>query len=546
MKQLLSETGAGGESVDRPNILWIGFDQIRADTLARGITTSGGAGKSGTGKASTTDQARGGKNVCRTPHIDRLTDDAVEFSRAYTPCSLCSPARASMFTGRYAFNHGMGTNCDMYHSLSVELQHPEMLLHTRMQEAGYRCGFAGKWHVGTEKGPGDYGFEGMNLPGYGRILEDPGFNTYLKKHNLSFTPEPQYYLNPDRQTLIGGKWGGPVESTPAHYLSDYTMNMMDAYADADDPFCITCQFWGPHGPHMPSDEFYGLHDRTTLQPWESLHEDMRWKPRRIARELASFYRNHPRDWTAAREIVGLYYDTVAMLDYEVGRLLTFLEERGLAENTIVVFSTDHGDMTGAHGGMMDKGLLYEEAHHIPLLISWKGTLTPHTCHDLVMNMDIMPTLMDLAGIPVPADLDALSLKDSLLQKPDRPTRSEVYLEYHGLRFLYSQRALVTDDNWKYIFTPGDFDEVYDLNTDPAELHNLLAAPEFDIPGAGATDVDDSRVQAKIQELQDRMRAVSAEFGDPLKDCISKFFGVWYTGSRQVDASKFYDAGSRNG
>jgi len=491
-----------GVVMNRPNILWIGLDQIRADTLQQGP-----------------------QRACRTPNIERLSNAGVTFSRAYTPCSLCSPARASMFTGLYAFAHGMGTNCDMYHSLSSELQNPELLLHPNFEEAGYRCGYAGKWHVGTEKGPGDYGFEGMNLPGYGNILKDPGYREYLETNNLSYAPEPMYYLNPDRQTLIGGRWGGPVESTPGHYLADYTMKMMEEFSHNDEPFFVTCQFWGPHGPHMPSDEFYQLHDRSRLEPWESLHEDMSRKPRRIERELKSFFRNHPKDWDAAREIVGLYYDTTAMLDFEIGRLLDYLEEHNLADNTIVVLSADHGDMTGTHGGMMDKGLLYEEAHHIPLIFSWQGCLDPHGCSDLAMNMDIMPTLMDLAGVPVPEGLHGISLGDALIQKPGRAARKEVYLEYHGLRFLYSQRALVTDDGWKYIFTPGDFDEVYDLNRDPHEMHNLL---------------DDPAAQMKVEQLQKRIRESSAFYQDPLRDCVSKFFGIWQTGSHQVDASKFYD------
>ncbi len=489
--------------MNKRNILWIGLDQIRADTL-----------QLGSGK------------MCITPNIDRLSNNGVVFSRAYTTCSLCSPARASMFTGLYAFTHGMGTNCDMYHSLSAELREPEQLLHHRFEAAGYRCGYAGKWHVGTDKGPGDYGFEGMNLPGYGNILKDPGFREYLKTNNLAFNPEPMYYLNPDKQTLIGGRWGGPVESTPDHYLANYTMDLIDKFTKEENPFFITCQFWGPHGPHMPSDEFYRLHDRSVLEPWESLHEDMSRKPRRIERELQSFFRNHPKNWEEAKEIVGLYYDTTAMIDFEIGRLLDYLEAQGLMEDTIVVLSADHGDMTGTHGGMMDKGLLYEEAHHIPLIVAWQGNLSPHICPDLALNMDIMPTLMDLAGIDVPEGLHGRSLKDALVKQIGRESRSEVYLEYHGLRFLYSQRAMVTDDGWKYIFTPGDFDEVYNLNNDPNEMHNLL---------------DDSASQGKVLDLQRRLREISAFYTDPLRDCVSKFFGIWRTESKQVDASKFYDA-----
>ena len=118
---------------DQPNILWIGVDQMRADALLNPFV--------------------------QTPNLDRLRARSVLFHHAYSPSSLCTPSRGSMFTGRFAFNHGMGTNCDMYHALARELPQPQQLLHTGLQGLGYRTGFTGKWHVGTDLGPADYGFE---------------------------------------------------------------------------------------------------------------------------------------------------------------------------------------------------------------------------------------------------------------------------------------------------------------------------------------------------------------------------------------------------
>ena len=484
-----------------PNVLWIGLDQLRFDTLGFN-----------------------GNRYCRTPNMDSLAENGVSFSSAYTSCSLCSPARASMLTGLYAFKHGMGTNCDMYHALAPELRNTEDLLHRYFAEYGYRCGYAGKWHVGAEKGPADYGFEGMNLPGYGNIQKDRGFIEYLEKNNLSYDPVPEIFLNPGSQTLIGGRWGGPQESAPAHYLADFTMEMVESFGRCERPFFITCQFWGPHGPHMPSEEFYGMHERETLPVWPNFADNLDNKPVRIKRERDSFYRDYPGDWKKAREILGLYYDCTAMIDREIGRLVDFVYKGGSGDNTVIVLSADHGDMTASHGGLMDKGLLYEEAHHIPLVFSWKGKLAAGVRDDLSLNMDIMPTLMDLCGLEVPAGLDGISLAPALRDIPEREKRESVLFEFHGLRFLYSQRAIVTDDKWKYIFTPGDYDEVYNLNDDPAELRNLI---------------DDPAHLEKVSSLKDRIRKVMIGAGDPLRDCVSKFFGFWNTGSGQVDATEFY-------
>jgi arylsulfatase A-like enzyme len=490
----------------KPNILWIGLDQIRFDTIGFN-----------------------GNRYCRTPNIDRLAENGVSFSSAYTPCSLCTPARASMLTGLYAFKHGMGTNCDMYHVLAPELKDPAELLHRHFAESGYRCGYAGKWHIGAEKGPGEYGFEGMNLPGYGNIQQDGGFKAYLEKNNLSYDPVPEIFLNPDNQTLIGGRWGGPRESTPAHYLSDFTMRMIESFGRDDSPFFVTCQFWGPHGPHMPSHEYYGLHKRESLPVWPNFGDNLDGKPVRVKRERDNFYHDYPGEWEKAREILGLYYDCTAMIDYEIGRLVDFIQTSGVDDNTIIVLSADHGDMTASHGGLMDKGLLYEEAHHIPLIFYWNGRWTGGVRDDLSMNMDIMPTLMDLCGIEIPVDLDGITLAPAIRDVPERGKRESVLFEFHGLRFLYSQRAIVTDDRWKYIFTPGDNDEVYNLNDDPAELHNLI---------------DDPAHSEKINSLKDRIRESMIAAGDPLRDCISKFFGYWDTGSGQIDATKFYNKKGR--
>lgn len=487
---------------ERPNVLWIGVDQIRFDTL--GIN---------------------GNSCCKTPSLDKLAGDGVNFSRAYTSCTLCSPARASMFTGLYAFKHGMGTNCDMYHSLSAELTDPSLLLHPRFQKAGYRCAYAGKWHVGTNKGPGDFGFEGMNLPGYGNVRQSEDFKNYLRDRGVSYDPVPEIYLNDNEQTLAAGRWGGPQESTPAHYLADYTMDLMDNYTSGDQPFFVTCQFWGPHGPHMPSDEFYGMHNPEDLPEWENFRDDLSEKPNRIKRERDDFYQQHPKQWEEARKIAALYYDCTAMMDHEIGRILDWMEEHDLLENTIVVFSTDHGDMTASHGGLMDKGLLYQEAQHIPLIFYWKGHFSAAAPEDLSMNMDIMPTLLDFCGLELPANMDGISLKPAILGQENRRVRDAVLMEFHGLRFLYSQRAIVDKDNWKYIFTPGDYDEVYNLNDDPWEMHNLA---------------ETSAASAKIEELRRTLRILTAEYEDPLRDCVSKFFGIWHTGSGQLDATKFFD------
>jgi len=482
-----------------PNILWIGLDQIRADT-----------------------PGCYGNPVCRTPNIDRLAAGGVLFERAYTPCSLCTPARASMLTGRFAFGHRMLTNCDLYHSPAAELPDPEMLLHPRLQQLGYRCGFVGKWHVGTEMGPVDYGFEGMNVPGYGNLRREPEFHGYLERRGLSYSIRPGISANPDEKTLLTGLWDGPVESTPPYYLAGRTIGLMEQYAAAGAPFLLTCQFWGPHEPHFPCTGFAGLHDREAIEPWINFEDSWDGKPEMIRRTHTDFYRSLPPTWREWREVVGSYYDQTAMIDAQIGRILDRLDELGLRESTVIILTSDHGDMTGSHGGMNDKGYLYEEAHRIPLIVSWPDYAdTGARRGELVYNMDIFPTILDTLGLAGDA-LDGRSFLPLLRSRAGQDNgagsragepRPELLLEFHGIRFLYSQRAVVTDDGWKYIFTPGDRDEMYDLNTDPGELRNLL--------------VDGGKDRA--EDLRERMMRAAAGHRDPLQVAIAKFFGHWDRG-----------------
>ncbi|MHA1549164.1 MAG: sulfatase-like hydrolase/transferase, partial [Alphaproteobacteria bacterium] len=194
------------------NILLVGVDQMRSDVIGPNKVVPSS-----------------------TPHLDDLVLSGASFNRAYTACPLCTPSRASMLTGDYAFTHGMGTNCDMYHALATELPDPDRLLHRQLLASGYRCGLVGKWHVGKELGPADYGFEGENLSGYGNVAKSEGFRRYLDESGLAYQVEPTLYFNPDQQTMAGGRWKGPVESTPAHYLTNQTIGMLDEFASRGSP-----------------------------------------------------------------------------------------------------------------------------------------------------------------------------------------------------------------------------------------------------------------------------------------------------------------------
>ena len=456
-----------------------------------------------------------------TPNIDALIAGGVSFDRAYSSCPLCTPARASMFTGDYAFRHGMGTNCDMYHALGTELAEPDRMLHCDLLRAGFRCGFVGKWHVGVAKTPADYGFEGNAAAGYGNLTRTDAFQCHLAENGLSYTVEPTLFFNPNDQTMAAGRWRGPVQSTPCYFQTDQAIAMLDRFAAQDRPFYLSLQYWDPHGPHLIPDAFWQRTDRNTLQPWANFGDDLSDKPTRVKRERDDFYRCHPRTQAEVVEYIGLYCDHVALLDAQIARLIDHLSASGLINDTLIVFTSDHGDMTGAHGGLIDKGLPYEESMRVPMVFS-HPSLRPSRRQNLALTMDILPTALGLMGVDfAPRQARDLSAE---IRDAEANRRDFLLAEYHGLRFLYSQRILVSDDNWKYVFSPGDQDELYDLDADPAELCNLA-----NDPGA----------QARLADMRVAMMQETARYDDPLRDCVTKFNGQWRTGSGQFDATSAY-------
>ncbi len=476
------------------NFLFIGVDQLRFDTL--GVN---------------------GNDICKTPHLDKLAREGINYNRAYTTAPLCTPARASMFTGLYAFTHGMGTNCDMYHALSKELNNPEQLLHYKFLESGYKCGYVGKWHVGTDKGPCDFGFEGQNVPGYGNCRFEEEFKTYLIENDLEYSIESPIYHNPNEKTLTAGIWNGTEASTTDYYLASRTMDMMKAYTDSEEAFLLTCQFWGPHGPHFPPTSYQGITDRSKIEPWINFEDDLEGKPGFVKRHLRDFYRKPPKNWDEWKELIGLYYDYTTFIDAQIGRIIDYLDELGIRDNTTIIFTTDHGDMKGVHGGLIDKGFLYEEAMHIPFIVSHPEFKTGEVRDQFVSNMDILPTFMDIMGADI-SGLDGKSIMPTLKSETDK-VRDVMYSEFHGIRFLYTQRMLVDDNNMKYIFTPGDEDELYDLDKDPGELTNLIH--------------DSNYSKAKLL-LQEKIKEQAVAANDPVMDYVYKIFGEWENPSGKID------------
>ncbi|MFA7256000.1 MAG: sulfatase-like hydrolase/transferase [Kiritimatiellales bacterium] len=461
--------------IGRTNILLFMVDQVMVSTL----------------------RAYGGK-LCQTPNLNRLAEEGLVFDRAYTTSSLCSPARASVFTGVLPHRHGILNNVTNASYGRPELSEEQPVLSQELNRAGYACGYYGKWHIGIEKGPVDYGFSGTAYPGYGLPSDFVAeYDDFLKRNGhagleyinvskiKSGTPLNKVHLpfnHPDNPEIGCECYSGvidvPSELSPSGYIAQESIEYLRKHKE--DPFFLVSAFWGPHHPALPSPEFAGTHDPSLIPEWPNYNDDLSDKPRIQSRYVKNLHRTLDRDgWAGWQEIVAAHFDFMSMIDAQIGRVLDELAQLGLDKNTIVIFTSDHGDTLGCHGGQWDKGpYMYEETYRVPLIVRGPGIRAGRHNSSLVSNMDLFATVLDQAGVSVAGTTDSISLRP-IMQGDKETVRDCLVGEFHGFdsRGSFLQRMLLKD-NLKYIYNPSDYDELYDLQKDPDELKNRINDPSY--------------------------------------------------------------------
>lgn len=428
-----------------------------------------------------------GETPCRTPHIDGLAASGVRFETAYTTCPVCSPARGTIMTGQFPHTHGICSNVHNLGSSVHELADRPALLSRQLQAAGYRCGYSGKWHLGAGSNqvfagtcapslPRDVGFDGQNFPGHGGGgFRYPEYQAYLHRHG--FTHEP-YQAQPDRPRVWPyGVLRGPVESTVPYFLAEHSITLMEKYRSAGQPFFLWHNFWGPHGPFYAPREFYDQYADLPIPEWPNY----RWKG---ATANAPYQvKRHPRadelEWEDWAEAIRHYYAFATLIDSQVGRLLTYLEESGLAPNTMVVFAADHGQTLGSHGGLTDKGWHhFEEIQRIPCIVRLPEGPRGAVRQEWVSLADIYPTLLEAAGVELPGTpLHGRSVLP-LIREQQTAWRDTAVVEFNGVNSLATTMVSLRQGDLKYGWNCSNFDELYDLGADPLETVNLIDDPAY--------------------------------------------------------------------
>jgi arylsulfatase A-like enzyme len=442
--------GAAG-AAERPNFVFLFADDQRYDAMSVVQKEQGASGRF---------------PWFKTPSMDRLAAEGVRFRNAFVVNSLCSPSRACFLTGRYSHANGIWNNRTPLDAKAVT--HASLL-----RAKGYSTGYVGKWHMGQQSAR-------------------PGFDWYA-----SFTGQGTYF---NANFLVNGK-GEKADEWTDDRSADYAIRFLEKGRAKDKPFLLVVGFKAPHGPFTPpkrrADDFAGETARKVpnlgLRPGFNLDRDVKEKK------------------GGGKATVNLnYFRCIAGVDDNVGKVLKALDRLKLAENTVVVYSSDNGFYLGEHG-LADKRSGYEESIRIPLIVRWpKSGLKGVTRDDMVLNFDLAPTFLDLAGVAVPKEMHGKSWRPLLAkERPKAPFRTSFFYEY--FRESGGKKAkptslggfntptmtavrTVTHKLLKYRGRP-EWTELFDLAADPYETKNLFK------------DEKHAEVRKKLEKEHDRLAKV---------------------------------------
>ena len=411
-----------------------------------------------------------GNPYFKTPNMDRIASEGAYFTNSFVTNSLCGPSRATCLTGKYSHNTGVRVNEGTFPA-------DQKTILERAREHGYLSAFVGKWHNkrwGRERELDYYfGFRGQGRYQDPVIQENDG-------------PEQTYQ--------------GWVEDI----LADKSVEFIRRAHQEGKPFMLCHWFKTPHQGCVPAERHKDLYSDIEFPKPKTFDTDYEGKPRAVSEADMKIggqgETSYVQDWN---KFVRDYYRVLTGVDENVGRVLDLLDELGLAENTMVIFTSDNGYFLGEHG-FFDKRLMYEPSLRIPLVIRYPKAIKPGTVIDeFALNVDYAPTILDYAGIPVPNDVDGRSLRP-LFEGRQAGWREDFLYEYYAYPDWHYVRPNkgVRTRKWKYIHYydfPRHEYELYDLENDPDEERNLI---------------DDPVYKPVVEKLRKRLVELRVESGDP--------------------------------
>lgn len=490
--------GASAAPGSRPNIVVIMTDQQPRSTIG----------------------AYGNPQI-KTPNIDRLAREGMRFDQFHIASFPCSPSRACYWTGLWSHRHGIVTN-------DIVLRDDLPTLGSVARAGGYQSVFVGKWHLGgnmyvrTEKdkwsmrridSAEEYAFDrqgpwrgGEDEPQCGFLDKWVGgwrqYQDYLRGVGLGeFGQIGNHSIAPSGPEGTHIYSRVPAAHHEAAFLAGEAEKFIRRERDRGKPFCLVLSIYGPHLPVAPPQPWDKMYDPQTVSLPESFHDDLGGKPVSQRNNLRC---HRSGQWSEAqfRDYVARYWGYCSYIDEQVGRVLKALDDEKILDDTIVVYTSDHGDMLTAHGFVFKLYSGYDELMRVPFLVRYPKAIRPGTSDALVQSIDLLPTLLDLCRLPLPARVDGRSFAGLLAGKSTK-FRDEV------VTVMMSTVMLATRD-WKLVYTDdrqtGPFLELYDRRERPLEVRNH------------ASDAASLRV---FKEMKNRLAGWLEETGYPYAQEIER-------------------------
>jgi choline-sulfatase len=441
--------------MERPNILIFMTDHQRADTVLP-------------------------EHPARTPHLVQFARQGVTFTDTFCPSPHCCPSRATFFTGLYPSRHGVWNNVCNHQALSRGLKDGVRLWSEDLADAGYRLHFCGKWHVSAKELPSDRGW-----------VDEFVSAARPNEHGATWDHYRELGKTPERSTRGEGEilrpgygtyrlYGSMDETGDSHdeTVLFKSLDVLPRLAKGEEPWCLYVGVNGPHDPYVVPRRYLDLYDVDDVPLPPSFADELTDKPaiyQRIRDQV--FGQLSPLE---VREGIRHFWAYCSYLDDMFGQILGALEGTGQAQNTLVLYCSDHADYCGEHG-LFCKGIpCFRGAYHVPAIVRWPAMVErPGRQVDALVSLaDFAPTFVEAAGLAPDRHFTGSSLMPFLRGEEPARWRDEMHTQCNGVELHYTQRSVMTA-GYKYVFNGFDRDELYDLGSDPHEMNNLAKDPAYD-------------------------------------------------------------------
>jgi arylsulfatase A-like enzyme len=444
----------------------------------------------------------------KTPNLDKLAREGMIFDRCYCPNPTCTPSRASIITGTYPSQHGAW-------SLGTKLPENIPVVGDHFQKANYRTALVGKAHfqptVSTEQYPSIesnekekdeafwktfkhdfYGFQDIDMSRHHGISGvGQHYALWLEEKGLKNFRD---YFRPETKHIDGYKWDIPEEFHYNSWITEKTNGHLEEYCENEDNFFLWASFPDPHPPCTAPEPWTSMYKNEALAiPQFSSDEHEKNPPhfqltQKVKPDRSMYVEkdghdchgvhSHLNKHNRMEDHIAAYLGTLSMTDHYIGKILDKLEALGLKDNTLVVFTTDHGHFFGQHG-LMGKGAFhYEDMIKIPCIARLPG-LTPNNSRTnaLISLVDLAPTFLDIAGIEIPRSMTGISQKDVLSLK-EKNVRDHILVENHHQPTTLHLKTYVNERYKITVYYNQTYGELFDLESDPEEKNNLWDNPDF--------------------------------------------------------------------